>query len=442
MSRVISRSEVAKNVLLRDSNWIALAAPILIFAGQLASGALMPFAALALALSGALLVLAALSDRRLRDDFGRSRAPLWPAAPFCIVLVVVLLSLTPYVPDGPHPAWRFTGQAPAAGTMDKALTTLELFKLCGLGCFFLLGSIAGVQDQRADLAIKATLGCGAAMALWSFGAQITGAHGAELRLQGPYSNPNATATVMGILLVLALALTFRAARAPDAVQSTSRSLPVAAAALIFIVCLMMAASRGGAISAAAGIAAFVALYIFGRGQVVKRGGWVLIGTLAVLGIVIAVVGDRLFGRIEAQSLADTVRETTFRTHWEAFQAAPWTGSGLGAFDIVNRTLLNSANVGDLWFTRAAHNVYLSWLELGGLLAAVPMFLCLGAIMFQTLRGVGRRSRMTTLLCGLIGADVVVLAHGTTDFALEIYSIPALWSFLLGIQYTLAQGARR
>jgi hypothetical protein len=50
--------------------------------------------------------------------------------------------------------------------------------------------------------------------------------------------------------------------------------------------------------------------------------------------------------------------------------------------------------------------------------------------------------MTTVLFALLAADIVILAHGATDFALEFYGIAVLWSFLLGLQYTLAQGSGR
>lgn len=429
-------------IALQNSNWIALAAPVLIFASQFAYGAMTAFAGLSLALLGAILVLASVADRSLYSDVSRLRPPVLAGGAFLAVIAVVAWSLTPYVPGGPHPVWAYTNTGPGAGTADKSITAVELIKLGGLACFFLVGAMAGAQDQRAELTVRTTLVCGALVALWSFGAQVTGANGHEVRLQGPFASANGIATVLGVLFIVALAVTVREGRPGDAIRSTTRKLPLAAAALIFIVCLMMTASRGGAVATAAGLVVFATLYLFGRRDPLQRNGWVIVASVVLLAIVVWLTGDRLFGRMEGLTVGDQARETMFAVHWRVFEASPWIGNGLGTFDIVNRTLLDKANFDHLWNTRAVHNVYLSWLELGGLLAAVPMFLCVGLIIAQTVRGGVRRSRMTTVLFALIGADVVILVHGVTDFALEIYAIAVLWSFLLGLQYALAQGSRR
>jgi hypothetical protein len=52
----------------------------------------------------------------------------------------------------------------------------------------------------------------------------------------------------------------------------------------------------------------------------------------------------------------------------------------------------------------------------------------------------RRSRMTVIIFALLAADVVVLTHGITDFALETPSFSAFWTYLLGLQFALAQGS--
>lgn len=430
------------NFVLQNSNWIAIAAPLLIFGAQFAYGAMTAFAALMLVLTGAVLVLAAIADRGLYDDLSRMRAPLVAGIAFLVVIAVVAWSLTPYVPGGPHPVWGYTNTAPAAGTADKSLTAIELIKLGGLACFFLVGAVVGAQDQRAELAIRMSVLAGVTVALWSFGAQVTGANGLDLRLQGPFGSANGLATVLGLMFVIALALAVRDGRPGDAIKSATRKLPLAAAALVFVVCLMMTASRGGALATAAGLAVFAVLYLFGRREPLPRSGWAIAASVVLLAIVVGVTGDQLFGRMGGLNVGDQARETMFRVHWQAFEAAPWIGNGLGTFDIVNRTMLDTGNLKDLWNIRAVHNVYLSWIELGGVFAALPMFLCIGLIILQTLRGSVRRSRMTTLLFALLGVDAVVLAHGLTDFALEIYAIAVLWSFLLGLQYALSQGSRR
>jgi len=50
--------------------------------------------------------------------------------------------------------------------------------------------------------------------------------------------------------------------------------------------------------------------------------------------------------------------------------------------------------------------------------------------------------MVRLLAALIAADAIFLLHGATDFGLEAPSMAALWAWLLGLQFSLAQGSAR
>jgi hypothetical protein len=71
-----------------------------------------------------------------------------------------------------------------------------------------------------------------------------------------------------------------------------------------------------------------------------------------------------------------------------------------------------------------------------------MFGCIAAVVIFTFRGALRRSRMTSVLFALLAVDVVFLVHGMSDFALEMYSMAAFWSVLLGLQFSLSQGSSR
>jgi O-antigen ligase len=155
-----------------------------------------------------------------------------------------------------------------------------------------------------------------------------------------------------------------------------------------------------------------------------------------------VLGDQLVDRLASTAWELDGRRAIFEAHWRAFRDAPWMGYGLGAFDAVNRMLLDAGNIAQNWKVRAAHNVYLSWLEQAGVVGATPMFLFIGAVIAITLRRSLRRTRFTAPLFGLLAADAVVLAHGVTDFALETYSMAVFWSLLLGLQFAASQGSRR
>jgi O-antigen ligase len=131
----------------------------------------------------------------------------------------------------------------------------------------------------------------------------------------------------------------------------------------------------------------------------------------------------------------------FAMHWRAFLAAPIGGYGLGTFDTIHRILMDTSNFSSMWTVRATHNVVIQWLEEAGLMGALPMFGTIAAIMIITLwRGL-RRTRMTFVLFALVAANLAVLVHGMTDFALQTPSFALMWSYLLGLQFAMSQGSR-
>jgi O-antigen ligase len=116
------------------------------------------------------------------------------------------------------------------------------------------------------------------------------------------------------------------------------------------------------------------------------------------------------------------------------------GYGLGAFDIVNKLNLSASTFPVEWSARAAHNVYMQWLLEAGLIGAVPMFACIGLVLYRTWRGLSRRRRATGVVRGLIAASAVFLIHGWSDFALQVPAMAALFAVLLGLQLGLANAS--
>lgn len=100
--------------------------------------------------------------------------------------------------------------------------------------------------------------------------------------------------------------------------------------------------------------------------------------------------------------------------------------------------MTSANVETLWSVRAAHNVYLQWLEEAGLFGALPMFALVGLILILSIRRSLRLRTGRSQHHALVASNLVVLIHGTADFALQVPSIAAFWAFLLGLQFAFGQ----
>lgn len=431
--------------LWADDGWIALLAPILIFLACLLYGAMPPQTALTFSAIWGLLAADCLLRPRLRGDLIRLDGLAVPAGLFAAVALVVLLSLTPYAPGGPHPTWAYLGISPGAATVDKSATQVELLKLLGLACVFVVGLATGGSDARARLAVNTLLALGAAYTVWVFLAFVTTRASGTTRLEASLLSANTAGTLFAVLLVLTVGPLASRLREDGPNRLTGAALPLTCA-LLFLICLFMTASRGAFVGAISGLVAFGLLQVlFGRSALPRAllsGG---AATIAVL-VLLAIAGDfmltRLMGSPNDPATMDTVasRAVIGQIHWEAFLTSPLMGFGLGSFDTINRTLLDAANFQDTWSVRAAHNIYLGWLEQAGLLGALPMFACLGVLMLTTVRKAGRRSRSTGLTFGLVAADVVFLVHGATDFALEMFALGALWAYLLGLQFSLAQGS--
>jgi O-antigen ligase len=427
----------------RDA-WLPACGVALIFAGHWFYGALISDVALTMGIAAAALLGAVLLQPRLRDDLTRLKGLGPPAALFAAVLLVGAWTLTPWTPGGPHPIWAYVGVSPGASTIDKSATIVELVKLLGLACFFLVGAATGARDERARFAIRLTLLLGVVFGLWAFLASATGSiyQTQGRRLEAHFMNPNTAGTVFAVLLMLCISELVRQLRARSYRREVTQVLPLAAAAFTFAVCLLATASRGAMMALLGGGIVFVLVQLAtGRFKLTRLVGG-LLGGLAALITVILFAGDRLVDRLFQSHEAAIVRTEIWKPHWAAFLDSPLFGYGLGTAETVNKTLIGNGNFEALWNIRAILNVYLQWLEEAGIVGAAPMFLCIALLIATTLRGTVRRSRMTVLLAALLAVDAVFLLHGTTDFGLQVTSVAALWSWLLGMQFSLSQGTSR
>ncbi|MFC3069215.1 O-antigen ligase family protein [Phenylobacterium soli] len=429
---------------LPAGGWIAVAGVALLYGAHWLYGAQSTPWVMLLNIGAALLVGALLLAPRVRAELARLRGLAVPAALFAATVAIALLTLTPWVPGGPHPVWAFVGQAPGASTVDKSSTAVEIVRLLGLACLFVIGLATGARDERARYAVRLTLAAGVAFGLWAFFGAVTGQiyQSQGRRLEAHFLSPNTAATLFGMLLTLAVAEALMTLRTRGGRRDPVRLAAPSLAILVFATCLLDTASRGGALAFLGAMAVFLGLQLWTGRLRLTRGVLAGLGGLAVVAVLILLAGERLLDRVFQSHEAALVRTSMWRAHWSAFLDSPLLGYGLGAFDTVNKLIMDAGNLDALWDIHSVHNVYLQWLEEAGILGSAPMFACLGALMLLTLRGLLRRSRMTALLSALLAADVLVLLHGTTDVGLQVPSLAGFWAWLLGLQVSLAQGSSR
>ena len=271
-----------------EGTWIALAGLVPIFIAHYLYAALYSETALSLVIAEALVLGALLCRPALRNDLARMRGLVVPGVLFALVILVGLLQLTPWAPGGPHPVWAYVGEGPGATTIDRSSTTVELIKLMGLACIFLVGALTGASDRRARMAVNLTIGLGLLLALWAFFGSVTGAvyQTQGHRLEGHFLNPNTAGTFMACLLVLSLAVIFRQLRTSSSQDRIVRGAPMAAVALAFAICLLMTASRGAAMALLAALVAFGGLQLFSAKVKVSRALLVSLGALLLGALVI------------------------------------------------------------------------------------------------------------------------------------------------------------
>ena len=416
----------------------------LVFAGHIAYGAIRIEAALVATTLAALLLVACIAIPPLRRDLLRIRGLSWPVALFALTMVAGLLSLTPFSPGGPHPVWIYVGSGPGSGTVDPSATILELIKLGGLACLFLVGVTTGAADERGRTAVNLLILLSVLFGLWTFFAFTTGTvfQTQRGRLEGTLMSPNTAGTFFAALLVVTLGPLMRNLRGAPASRALQAGSGYWIALLVLAACLMMTASRGAALGAAVGATGLVIMLFFAGQTSWNRASMFLLAGVFGASAALYAFGGNLVERLADVNDGASGRAELFAMHWRAFQAAPLGGYGLGAFEAIHRTLLDAQSLESVWRIRATHNVYIQWLEEAGLAGALPMFGCVASIMgISLLRGM-RRSRMTHILFALIAADFVFLVHGFTDFALQTPSMAMMWSYLLGLQFALSQGSRR
>lgn len=419
--------------------WTAVAALVVIQAGHQAYGAVVGDAALTMTLAAAAILGAILLTPALRADLLRLKGLEIPGALFLAVLAAGAWSLAPWVPGGPHPVWSYVGLRGGAA-IDRSAAIVELVKLAGLACFFLAGAAAGARDDRARFAVQAAVLAGAIFGLWAIYAAATGAvfQTQGRRLEALFLNPNTAGALFAALFVLAVAVFWRQAGG----RRRGAAWMWGAAAFVLAVALLNTGSRGALLAALAALLALFGLRL-AKGSVkpTRALAAAVAGTL-VLAAILMLAGDRVVDRFFHAEADAPIRYAIWDAHWRAFQASPLLGYGLGTFEAVNRSLLTAGDFETLAHLRAPLNVYLQWLEEGGLLGAAPMFLCIAAIIAGAARGFFRRTRMTGLIAGLLALDLVFVLHGFTDSALQSPSIAAFWAWALGLQAALAQGSSR
>ncbi|NBB66103.1 O-antigen ligase family protein [Pseudomonas sp. ODNR1LW] len=390
----------------------------------------------------ALLLPATIIFGDRRDELRR----IWPGriavGLFGLVLAVAVWTLVAPARGADTPWVALNG--PGAISWDKSSTLMEIAKLCALAAVFGLGCFDGLSRCRVTAAVRIILALGA---VWVIASLILifsrpeGWGGLHLtmsgRLTGGFGSANSGATVYGLLAVLAVAALSRAIRNLRLGRSRRPRLAIMTAlacVILFTTCLLLTASRMGVAATAVAVVALLVWESLSRKERPSR-RLILLSLIGATAAVISIGGaDLLWSRLENVDSDSATRGVIFSVHWNAFLQSPLFGHGLGSFNAINTQQMTPENYGALRIIGATHNVYIQWLEEAGVLGALPMFALIALIIGTAIRRSALLDTGATLQRGLIAASLVVLVHGTTDYALQVPSIAAFWAYLLGLQF--------
>jgi O-antigen ligase len=199
-----------------------------------------------------------------------------------------------------------------------------------------------------------------------------------------------------------------------------RRFAVVVFALLPIVALFLAASRGGIVSFAAEIGVLALLLALRRagGRHVLAGGVVLLlAFMLVSWLGVRQILER-FSSMQSLEVTGGKRASMRHDSWRIFRDHPWTGTGLGTLPIIFPAYESQY---DAKFVNHAHNDYLEMLADTGLVGALCCASFLGLLFFSSLRHllVSDKSFAAALhLSGLV-ACCGFLVHSLVDFNLHM-----------------------
>ena len=367
---------------------------------------------------------------------------------------LLVLQLAPLPWLYPHTA-RLRGDAGGPGTADvylsvRSWTQVAAYVLAGLFVLRLreagLATSTVLKSVVVVLAVEAAWGFVRLFAGWGppfYEGQTSGTDSAA----GTLVNRNNFGGLMAMGMVVATALAASRItwpprrRVDDGPPTLPRRLEAGLgwglAAALFAAAIVASKSRGGALSALAGLAVLPVLH---RGRTSGLGAALLVAA-ALLGVLAADparLAER-FGTLDPFELSSDTRWTIWRETAAAAAAQPVLGFGLGTHPVAFHPFQPPTLPGQV---HHAHNDYLNLLfEVGalGLLAALAGAAILGRRAWRGLRPLHGPDRLVA--AGGAAALAVAFAHALMDFDLQITAIGLLFGALTGLAASWRRDAK-
>lgn len=413
---------------------------VLIVFSALAHGTVEPWSVLVfeIVVSVLLLLWAAqmVVERRLRL---RIPAAFWP------VLALTILAIAQSLAYSGSDGLRRSLSLDVDATRGAVMMLLAMLAAMLLAANFL------ATDERRQTLLKFLTWYGLILALfgliqyfgWNGRYYWIRLHEGESTPFGPFANRNHFAGYMELLLAWPAVALLQRTRPRD------EKLVYAVAAAWIGLAAIFTMSRGGMIAIVAELLLIAALsgYVLRKPtekpphilrERFKQGGVILAILAAIVVGVLWLGAERVVNRLSPdqpetpQSSFAASRGQVWRGALKVFRAYPWTGAGLGAFDV--SYAIHSGETGrDGVVTGHAHNDFLQILADAGLVGAAILIWFLWTLVRGWQRGLKSESlvqRTTALAC--CAALFGLLVHSLFDFNLQLPSHALLFLVLASI----------
>lgn len=383
-------------------------------------------------------------------------ATVWPMlALFGAVILWEIVQISPYTPGSwHHPMWQSAANLlgrPLDGSIsvDPFATGSAILRLLTYGAIFWIAMQSCRASRDAHAVFVAVAIAGLLYAAYGLVVQFSGARTilwfAKERYQddltSTFEYKNAYATYAGLGAICAVGLLFkgmedlagrdfgkRETRRMAITWLAERGWPFGLAALLTITALLLSHSRGGLLCTAMALLALLVSARLIRGPRIPLLGPAAIALVAAFVGFVAISGGKVLDRLANTELDADVRPLIYETTMNAIGDAPWAGTGANTFAQVFSIYHPPAI-----YTRVlrAHDTYLeNALELG-IPATVVLTLALASPALVCLLGVRRRRRNALYPCIGIASSVLVGAHATVDFTLQIPAVAATYALIMG-----------
>ncbi len=390
-----------------------------------------------------------------------------------LVIAWILLQISFFPPtDWHHPLWQeadtllqhqgLKTSEPQRGmiALDPAAAKFYLVRFLGYIASFWLALLLAQDSRRAYLLLGTIITAGLLYAGYGFYIEATGSNKVLWfdkrsyidNMTSTFFNRNSYAAYAGLGLLSSAAYVYHRWRKVWHESSENffwRDLLATLAArelywlllpIIMFVALVLSASRAGFASCMAGLVVLILGFAINK-KVSARSILTLILVLTGIGVVgLFIGGATLVERLNANVVNEDLdmRLGVYKLAWEAVQANPWFGYGLGNFDTAFRLFRDPTVIG--WF-QEAHDEYLEMMMDLGIPATILWFSGLALLVWRCLRGMVYRRRDGIFPVLALAATTQEGLHSILDFSLQIPAIAITYAAILGIGVAQSRSSR-